>query len=307
MDEQSDSVANEAAQASVEPPPLSVGVMLREARLHSGMSVGEVSSRIKFATRQIEALEADDFGHLPEMAFVRGFVRSYARLLHLDEELLLSSLPQALSRPVSEEVSVLAEVPTLKAYSVRKPNILWLAAGLGVTVVLSLFVWLHDNEPEANQERPTRVDALELPAAVLVEPKTTSAPPVQTLIPAPAPAPVVIPPAAAPTAAPVNTPAKPLPADPEISFKDAAPTEVGALSAGLHFAFDMESWVEVHDANGKTLLAQLNAAGTVQNVRGTPPFTLLVGNSGGVHLSYKGKTVDLAPHSNAQVAHLTLE
>ena len=42
-------------------PHFSVGGALRDARIQSGMSVNEVSSRIKFAPRQIEALEADDF------------------------------------------------------------------------------------------------------------------------------------------------------------------------------------------------------------------------------------------------------
>ena len=303
MDGQSEGAADDATQAARAQPLASVGVILREARVQSGMSVGEVSSRIKFASRQIEALEADDFGHLPEIAFVRGFVRSYARLLHLDEALLLASLPQVLSRPAPEEAGVLAEVPTLNAYSVHKPNILWLAAGLGVTVVLSLFVWLHGNEPDANKEQSARVDTLELPSAVLTEPKVTPAPPAPAPTPTPTPV-VAIPPVVAPPAPPVNTSTKPLL---ETPLKAAAPHEVGTLSVGLHFVFEMESWVEVRDANGKLLLAQLNAAGTEQNIRGIPPLTLLVGNSGGVHLSYKGKPIDLAPHSSAQVAHLTLE
>ena len=55
--------------------------MLREARERLGLSVADVAAQIKFAPRQIEALEADDFKHLPEAAFLRGFVRSYAKIL----------------------------------------------------------------------------------------------------------------------------------------------------------------------------------------------------------------------------------
>ena len=60
-------------------PLTSLGRMLREAREHLGLSVADVAAQIKFAPRQIEALEADDFKHLPEAAFLRGFVRSYAK------------------------------------------------------------------------------------------------------------------------------------------------------------------------------------------------------------------------------------
>src|SRR5512139_1689119 len=75
-------------------PHFSVGAALREGRELLGLSVADVANRIKFAPRQIEAMEADDFGQLPEMAFVRGFVRSYARLLEIGATPLLAALPQ---------------------------------------------------------------------------------------------------------------------------------------------------------------------------------------------------------------------
>ncbi len=40
--------------------------------------------------RQVEALEANDFPHLPQATFLRGFVRSYARMLKLDEVALIA-------------------------------------------------------------------------------------------------------------------------------------------------------------------------------------------------------------------------
>ena len=39
----------------------SLGKMLREAREQLGLSIADVAAQIKFAPRQIEALEADDF------------------------------------------------------------------------------------------------------------------------------------------------------------------------------------------------------------------------------------------------------
>lgn len=329
----------------------SVGRTLREAREHSGMSVSEVSSRIKFAPRQIEALETDDFAQLPEIAFVRGFVRSYARLLVLDEEALLAALPQAITRPAPEDADVLAEVPFPNTYATRKPNIMWLGAALGVTVVLGLFVWLHDNSSDTTEQR-AKIETLELPDAAPLTAET------ETVVPeAPAVAPVAIvqpiPPAApasmdsnpvaqpvpqtanpptslaqagrpvvsqpvvpnsiaesakpaTPPAKPLPTPSQPKPAEPKLATAQPS-VAVPTGSAIIHFTFDTESWVEVKDRNGQTLMAQLNAQGTERKVRGEPPFTLLVGNSGGVRLSYNGKTIDLAPHSSAQVAHLTLE
>src|SRR5512141_3215216 len=90
-----ESVANAGKEMDTKHPVLDVGLTLREARESQGMSVHDVAERIKFAPKQIEALEANDFGHLPEPAFLRGFVRSYARTLQLDEVALIAALPSA--------------------------------------------------------------------------------------------------------------------------------------------------------------------------------------------------------------------
>src|ERR1039458_7621063 len=87
----------EQSNRSAEIPLTSLGRMLREARERFGLSVADVAAQIKFAPRQIEALEADDFKHLPEAAFLRGFVRSYAKILHLDAQTLLAAHPGAKS------------------------------------------------------------------------------------------------------------------------------------------------------------------------------------------------------------------
>ena len=80
----------------------SVGQALREARERQGLSVNDVANRIKFAPKQIEWLEADDYVRLPEAAFVRGFVRSYARLLGIDSVSLLTALPTSHLQPSSK-------------------------------------------------------------------------------------------------------------------------------------------------------------------------------------------------------------
>src|SRR3970040_2387988 len=73
---------------------VSLGAVLRDAREHLGLSVADVANQIKFAPRQIEAIEADDYQHLPEAAFLRGLIRSYAKILQLDAQALLAALPQ---------------------------------------------------------------------------------------------------------------------------------------------------------------------------------------------------------------------
>jgi len=60
------------------------GVALRQAREARGISLAEAARMLKLAPRQIEAIEAEEFDKLPGLAWVRGFVRNYARFLELD-------------------------------------------------------------------------------------------------------------------------------------------------------------------------------------------------------------------------------
>ncbi|MCW0207458.1 helix-turn-helix domain-containing protein [Achromobacter veterisilvae] len=70
----------------------SIGSALRALRQSKGWSLDEVSSRIKFSTKQIEALENEEWAALPTGVSLRGLVRNYARLLGADSQAIVDSL-----------------------------------------------------------------------------------------------------------------------------------------------------------------------------------------------------------------------
>ncbi|KXS33151.1 MAG: Uncharacterized protein AWT59_0708 [Candidatus Gallionella acididurans] len=124
----------------------SAGKMLREAREKRGLTVAEVAGQIKFAPRQIEALEADDFKNLPEAAFLRGFVRSYAKILRLDAEILLASLPLT-KAPALETPPAAVDVPFPSEQSNRQQNIIWLSAAIVLALMVAGFSYWHFKAP----------------------------------------------------------------------------------------------------------------------------------------------------------------
>lgn len=81
----------------------SVGATLRGLRLSKGWSLEELSSRIKFAPRQLDALENERWDQLPTGVSLRGMVRNYALQVGADAPALLVLLePQAPApRPAS--------------------------------------------------------------------------------------------------------------------------------------------------------------------------------------------------------------
>lgn len=71
---------------------VSPGPRLAAARQQLGMSVPEAAARLNLASRQIEAMEAEDWQALPGMAVARGFVRSYAKLVKIDPAPLMGQM-----------------------------------------------------------------------------------------------------------------------------------------------------------------------------------------------------------------------
>lgn len=292
--------ANNAGQGdrSDTAPKPSLGKMLREARERLGLSVADIAGQIKFAHRQIEALEADDFRRLPEMPFVRGFVRSYARVLQLDAQILLAALPQ--TETVStrlEPASV--EVPFPVAHSVQRQNMILLGAALLLAVLVVAFAVWHFTAPQTSPETARIETPLALPPETLniqahaipemaeAAPTTTAASAVMPVLEA-APPPVS---QAAPQLQPKKLPG------------------ASSQTAALRLAFDSESWVEIKDKDGNTLSSQINPQGSELRLDGSAPFSLVIGQAASVRLYYKGKQVDLTPYvsSLSEVARLTLE
>lgn len=73
--------------------PGSFGASLRALREARGWGVADVSARLKFGVRQIEALESDRWEELPQGPSLRGLIRNYARLLDVAPETLMTALP----------------------------------------------------------------------------------------------------------------------------------------------------------------------------------------------------------------------
>jgi hypothetical protein len=62
------------------------GAMLQRVREARGLSLQEIADTTRISVRNLEFLEADEYGRLPSATFVRGYVREVARVLSLPED-----------------------------------------------------------------------------------------------------------------------------------------------------------------------------------------------------------------------------
>lgn len=67
---------------------LSLGQILKEKREDLKMEIIAVSSYLKIKSRDIEAIESDDFSGLAKHIYVPGLIHSYAKILKLNEKFI---------------------------------------------------------------------------------------------------------------------------------------------------------------------------------------------------------------------------
>src|SRR5882724_1605929 len=65
---------------------LTLGEKLRQAREVRGITLSEVAEQTRIAPIYLESIDNDDYRSLPGGIFNRGFVKSYARYVGVDEQ-----------------------------------------------------------------------------------------------------------------------------------------------------------------------------------------------------------------------------
>ena len=84
-----------------------LGKRLKDERTRRGITLPQVADATKITVRHLEAIEQGDYSGMPANVYMRGFVRSYAKYLELDESETLKPLDEAgiLSHTVPVPVS----------------------------------------------------------------------------------------------------------------------------------------------------------------------------------------------------------
>ena len=82
--------------------PESLGEKLKQAREDRGISISEVAEQTRIAAHYLEAIEQDDYRTLPGGIFNKGFVKSFAKYVGVDEQDALQDYARLSSSQVVE-------------------------------------------------------------------------------------------------------------------------------------------------------------------------------------------------------------
>lgn len=277
------------------------GAQLALARADLRLSQEEVAAKLHLATRQIQALEQDDYSSLPEPTYVRGYLKSYALLLGLTPGPILEAYARLTATPVTSDFKNIApqrEI-TSRHHQVRLVTYIVTLLVIGLAVAW----WQADNSRPPNPlltapDQPALTDT-ETPAttdtgaAKTTDESTATEPgaiPVPTLempesIPPPAP------PAPAPIPSIVTPTPKPILTGPRVQ---------------LVLQTEEDSWADIRDARQVRLLYENVAAGRTLTLEAVAPVHVYLGNPAGVRLDFNGKTVDTTRYRRGVTARFTL-
>lgn len=126
--------------------------LLEACREQAGMDIKTASENMRLSLNLLTTLEAEDFANLPEPPYVRGYLRSYAKLAETDAkplirtyELLRGADPDAITRDMPISLSAKSSKPPMSTETMR----LALLAGVIVLLILISMIpavraWMTD-------------------------------------------------------------------------------------------------------------------------------------------------------------------
>ncbi|NLS14285.1 DUF4115 domain-containing protein [Vibrio sp. SM6] len=308
-------------------PPVEAGTLLKNRREAIGMTQKEVANKLRLRIAVVEQLEANQFKGDQVATFTRGYLRSYAKLVGLDEHVVLSALEQTADVQPQEQVMQSFSRKTSQAQ--HNSRITWVTWGVFLTIIgiSSIWWWQNQQDNSLNVAVATQESAQE---RAIIEEITVAAP-------APAAADISAQPqsrvdnelvlasdSAELNAAPTVTT---LVAEPESSAAQLEPTLVTTTSElidvqpaviepstpatqnGLPVTvmnFTADCWIQVKDANGRVLAEGLKKAGQREEFSGKSPLKVILGAPEGVQMTFASEPVDLSGYTAGKVARFTL-
>ncbi|QQP97488.1 helix-turn-helix domain-containing protein [Lysobacter enzymogenes] len=250
----------------------SCGARLKQAREAAGLSVEDVAAKLKMPARAIQSLESDDFARIGAPVFVRGQLRSYARLLGVDLEDQLVASPIASTAP-SELISHTHTPRYRRVFEQTTRRAVYIV----MTAAIAVPIWIATRHPAGNSTVQS-LDMAALPAGDAAQ----------------AARPAAEPPQRTPVIASIGP-----------SLPQAAPAPASAAKS-LTFKFSGDSWVQIVGNDGRKFEEGILGAGQERSYAPGEVANVRLGNTSAVEVLNAGQPVDLTPFSRANVARFTL-
>ncbi|ODW56906.1 transcriptional regulator [Vibrio parahaemolyticus] len=304
--------------------PLSIeaGTLLKNKRESLGMTQKQVADRLRLRVSVIEDIENNRFESQQVATFTRGYLRSYAKSVGLDEKVVLVALEQTADvKPKEQEIEMQSFSRKTK-HEKHNSRIMLLTWVIAIVIIGISAAWWWQNQQEnslaqvvaeANVEtsQPSADEIADIdlmteeeliastPAELAASNNTAS----ESSINAAQTDDVVPAETEESTTEATQEPVAVIEAAEEV--QDASPVVPEGMTL-LTMKFKADCWIQVKDTNGKTLVSGTQKPGQDVELTGKAPFKVILGAPEGVTMTFASEPVDLSGYTSGKVARFTL-
>lgn len=142
------------------------GYQLARLREKKGFTQEYIALKLHLRLRVIELLEADDYQHMPEPVFIKGYIRAYAKLLGISAEPFLLTFDNQYTHEQQPEKALWQ---SRRESNKSEKIIRWVTGLVAVAVIITIAYWWQLNKemqsfftaPVAKQNAKTQVSQKE--------------------------------------------------------------------------------------------------------------------------------------------------
>ena len=301
------------------------GQMLSDARTKLSLSVEDVAEKLKFKITLVENIEHDVFDQSLPATYNRGYLRSYAKLVNVDADEVLSAYDMLGVAEVQR--SEMQSFSNLTEKQAEHSRIMWFSYFI-VALLLGLMVlwWFQEpallvdenSHPKADSISTQNVSGEQAEEQQLTKLSTLDNSAVESIPPASLQQNGIIdePNAAQAT----NKTADKISAEQtlnnaireeskELTVKAAVTKEEQASDTVLStavFTFSGDCWVNIYDATGERIAWGVKKSGYVMTITGKAPLKVTLGKPELAAIVFNGEAVDMSPFNVGNIAKFTL-
>jgi cytoskeleton protein RodZ len=262
------------------------GTKLKAERERRGLSAQKAADEMHLDRWVIDALEADDYKRIGPTVYAKGHLKKYAALLGLPAAEILAGYESRPPGPVeitsagpSMLLSTRDEGPAFGHWSPAQ-----IVGCLIAALLLAGVLWWRP----WHQRSKAPVSSPAVAAASMAA--TPDAPAESAIVASVAASPADPRDTGVPAGVPATDNGVAVPAADSVAVQTP-----GAGRARLRLSFSADSWVDVHDANGKRTFAGNGLANSVKTIAGAAPLHVYLGVGSGVQLEINDRAVAIGP------------
>ncbi|MFB9135086.1 cytoskeleton protein RodZ [Vibrio olivae] len=307
----------ESELEQTQPSQLQPGTILKRKREELGLSQKQIADRLRLRLTLIQNIEENQYEDGQVATFTRGYLRSYAKAVGIDESEVLGALES--TGGVRSEEHEMQSFSRKTKTDKHDSRIMLLTWGIFAVIIGISSVWWWQNQknddltppPAESQAQVEDIPESDAPMSAsetdfvsleaLEDAEETQIDPQES------------------SAAEEDTPSVEDSLDAAITDEEIVDaqdsqqnTEIQENTAPvvspnlLVMNFEADCWIQIKDASGRTLATGVKKAGQSLELDGAKPYRVVLGAPENVSMTLASEPVDLSGYTSGKVARFTL-